>query len=160
MNAAAYLSSQGWEGPNRALQPGGIAKPVLVSRKKDQAGIGRERISLGDTLNHAFDSALKSFDVHGSRKHTPSSTASPQSGLYANFVKAGTMEDRAPKCTEDVKMETVKMDTDERQARKKMRMERRKARAERREDRALRELARKEARRKRESHGESKISKR
>ncbi len=63
MNAAAYLSGQGWKGHGHALKPGGISKPILTSKKTDLNGLGSKGKESDQWWDNIFSKQLQSFDV-------------------------------------------------------------------------------------------------
>ena len=107
MDAFAYLSRQGWRGSGHGLHPGGVKKPLMVSKKSNNYGIGKKKIDAhGDAWwSRVFDAGLKNFDPQspGPGPSVPSGELSlfkaggrKWTGLYDGFVKgkedlAGTM---------------------------------------------------------------------
>lgn len=111
MDAAALLKSQGWRGKGFSLHPTnnsvGLAKPLLLSRNTDGRGIGQKHYTSDQWWLHAFDQKLKGLDT--SQKGAvvqsvtqgkldvivssqPSGKYTGVKGLYASFVRGGTLE--------------------------------------------------------------------
>lgn len=64
MNASAYLKGQGWRGEGFSLDKTdkGLSKPLLVSQKADQSGLGTKKNDFSEQWwNSAFDKSLKSI---------------------------------------------------------------------------------------------------
>lgn len=110
MDAHALLTSQGWRGTGHSLHHTddsiGLARPILVSRKNNNLGIGRKSHVTSDQwwLN-AFDEQLKGLDtskkgvVVQTVQHTKldmiaagTGKYSGAGGLYASFVRGGLLE--------------------------------------------------------------------
>lgn len=69
MNASAYLQAQGWRGSGFSLDRSnrGLSKPLLVSQKTDQTGLGTKRHDFKDQWwTSAFDKSLKSLGTGAS----------------------------------------------------------------------------------------------
>ncbi|KAL9000228.1 MAG: hypothetical protein Q9169_001130 [Polycauliona sp. 2 TL-2023] len=112
MNAAAYLTSQGWRGSGHALHPSGngISKPLLISQKSNTLGVGKKAHDAyaDQWWARAFDDTLKSLNGQSTTKKS-STTAEAEvvkravvptrwsmgGGLYGGFVRGeglrGTM---------------------------------------------------------------------
>ncbi|KAI4276684.1 MAG: hypothetical protein LQ337_002313 [Flavoplaca oasis] len=112
MNAAAYLTSQGWRGSGHALHPDGkgISKPLLVSKKTNVLGVGKKAHDAyaDQWWSRAFDETLSSLNnpttsrkastTDGAKAELPiiaPSRWTTNGGLYGGFVKGqglkGTM---------------------------------------------------------------------
>ena len=112
MNAAAYLTSQGWPGSGHALHPDGrgISKPLLVSKKTNVLGVGKKaQDAYADQWwSRAFDETLSSLNspttykkastTDGAKAELPTVAPSrwtTNGGLYGGFVRGqglkGTM---------------------------------------------------------------------
>ncbi|KAL9640684.1 MAG: hypothetical protein Q9204_000619 [Flavoplaca sp. TL-2023a] len=112
MNAAAYLTSQGWPGSGHALHPDGrgISKPLLVSKKTNVLGVGKKAHDAyaDQWWSRAFDETLSSLNnpttykkastTDGAKAELPiiaPSRWTTNGGLYGGFVKGqglkGTM---------------------------------------------------------------------
>ncbi|KAI9719396.1 MAG: hypothetical protein M1812_003467 [Candelaria pacifica] len=68
MNTSAYLQSQGWLGTGHSLPTSsgtpGLAKPLLVSQKRNLYGVGKKSHVFADQWwKKAFDEGLKGLDV-------------------------------------------------------------------------------------------------
>jgi len=112
MDASALLKSQGWRGKGFSLHPTdngiGLAKPILVSRNKENRGIGQKPHYTSDQWwLDAFDQKLKGLDTSGKKGIVQSVTAGKldvianctgngkytgTSGLYASFVRGEPLE--------------------------------------------------------------------
>ncbi|KAF2454733.1 hypothetical protein BDY21DRAFT_272412, partial [Lineolata rhizophorae] len=94
MDAAAYLKGQGWRGLGYSLdkQDRGIARPLLVSHKKDGLGLGKQKaghaVSSDQWWLQAYDQSLKNA---GTGKETALSQLSGKNAnkpsLYNFFVR-------------------------------------------------------------------------
>ncbi|KAL8898457.1 MAG: hypothetical protein Q9192_002075 [Flavoplaca navasiana] len=112
MNAAAYLTSQGWPGSGHALHPNGkgISKPLLVSKKTNVLGVGKKAHDAyaDQWWSRAFDETLSSLNnpttykkastTDGAKAELPiiaPSRWTTNGGLYGGFVRGqglkGTM---------------------------------------------------------------------
>ncbi len=112
MDAAALLKAQGWRGKGYSLHPTnnaiGLSKPLLLSKNTDGRGIGQKPHYTSDQwwLN-AFDEKLKGLNTSKNGAVVQSVTKgkldvvancsgngkySGASGLYASFVRGGTLE--------------------------------------------------------------------
>jgi nucleolar protein TMA23 len=117
MNAHALLTSQGWRGTGNSLHPTsntiGLSKPLLVSRKDNNNGVGRKQHKTSDMWwMNAFDKSLKGLDTSEEGKVVSRTAAGGLEmvvkggakwvgnggGLYASFVRGeglgGTIEER------------------------------------------------------------------
>lgn len=118
MDAHALLTSQGWRGTGNSLHPTnnaiGLSRPLLVSKKVDNLGIGKKQHRTSDMwwLN-AFDSSLKGLDTSKEGQVTQTVTSGgldmvqkagakwvgSKGGLYASFVRGemlgGTIEEES-----------------------------------------------------------------
>lgn len=112
MDASALLKSQGWRGKGFSLHPTdngiGLAKPILVSRNKENRGIGQKPHYTSDQWwLDAFDQKLKGLDTSGKKGIVQSVTTGKldviancsgngkytgTSGLYASFVRGEPLE--------------------------------------------------------------------
>lgn len=66
MDAIAYLKGQGWRGDGHSLDKRGlgIKKPLLITHKQDQLGLGKKKAAhnLSDQWwMRAFDDSLKTL---------------------------------------------------------------------------------------------------
>jgi hypothetical protein len=66
MNAEAYLRKQGWQGSGHSLDSTGrgIKKPLLISHKQDQLGLGKKKAAHttdDQWWMRAFDASLQSI---------------------------------------------------------------------------------------------------
>lgn len=61
MDANKYLNLYGWE-KGKALNKGGILKPIIFKQKKDQKGIG-SREKVGNYIENVYDNQLKSLKI-------------------------------------------------------------------------------------------------
>ncbi|KAK2625455.1 hypothetical protein QTJ16_004767 [Diplocarpon rosae] len=118
MDAHALLTSQGWRGTGNSLHPTnnsiGLSRPLLVSKKVDNLGIGKKQHRTSDMWwMNAFDSSLKGLDTSKEGKVTQTVTSGgldmvqkagakwvgSKGGLYASFVRGemlgGTIEEIA-----------------------------------------------------------------
>ena len=119
MDAAAYLTSQGWEGHGHALHHSGrgIIKPIAVAQKNNVLGVGKKKhdAHADQWWARAFDETLKGINatkdgatgttdglvVTGAAKQAGSKMRggvhSVENGLYSCFVKGegleGTLEE-------------------------------------------------------------------
>ncbi|KAL8858852.1 MAG: hypothetical protein Q9178_004656 [Gyalolechia marmorata] len=112
MDAAAYLTNQGWRGSGHSLQPNGqgISKPLLVSRKTNVLGVGKKAhdAHADQWWSRAFEETLRSLNGQTTTKrNTTSGEANAKSlgivptrwttngGLHGSFVRGeglkGTM---------------------------------------------------------------------
>ncbi|KAE8450634.1 hypothetical protein EG329_005978 [Mollisiaceae sp. DMI_Dod_QoI] len=110
MDAHALLTSQGWRGTGNSLHPTsntiGLSKPLLVSKKQDNLGIGKKQHRTSDMWwMNAFDSSLKGLDT--SKEGTVVQTITSggldmvtkagakwvgsKGGLYASFVRGESL---------------------------------------------------------------------
>ena len=68
MNASAYLKGQGWRGSGFSLDQTnrGLSKPLLVSHRTDQSGLGTKKNDFSEQwwMNN-FDKSLKAFGGGG-----------------------------------------------------------------------------------------------
>ncbi|KAI4088987.1 MAG: hypothetical protein LQ339_008629 [Xanthoria mediterranea] len=104
MNAAAYLTNQGWPGSGHALHPNGkgISKPLLVSRKANVFGVGKvaHDAQADQWWSKAFEETLRSLNGQDTAKKGATScevdAKSPailstrwttNGGLYGSFVR-------------------------------------------------------------------------
>ncbi|KAJ4366203.1 hypothetical protein N0V83_007838 [Neocucurbitaria cava] len=110
MNADAYLRKQGWKGSGHSLDTTGrgIKKPLLITHKQDQMGLGKKKAAHttdDQWWMRAFDQSLQSI---GTGKESTLSQIRTQGinrgGLYGFFVKgeaiAGTIEDESATTTD------------------------------------------------------------
>ncbi|KAF1955168.1 hypothetical protein CC80DRAFT_493111 [Byssothecium circinans] len=102
MDASAYLVKQGWLGTGHSLDTSGrgIKRPLLISHKQDQLGLGKRKAAHtadDQWWMRAFDESLKNI---GTGKESTLSQVREKGinrgGLYGFFVKgeglAGTVE--------------------------------------------------------------------
>jgi nucleolar protein TMA23 len=106
MDAHALLTSQGWRGSGNSLHPTdnsiGLSKPLLVSRKQNNLGIGKKAHRTSDMWwMNAFDSSLKGLDTSKEGQVVQTVTSGGldmvarggakwvggTGGLYASFVR-------------------------------------------------------------------------
>ncbi len=104
MNAAAYLTNQGWPGSGHALHPNGkgISKPLLVSRKANVLGVGKAAhdAQADQWWSKAFEETLRSLNGQDTAEKGATScevdAKSPailstrwttNGGLYGSFVR-------------------------------------------------------------------------
>ncbi|KAI4237239.1 MAG: hypothetical protein LQ349_002015 [Xanthoria aureola] len=104
MNAAAYLTNQGWPGSGHALHPNGkgISKPLLVSRKANVLGVGKvaHDAQADQWWSKAFEETLRSlngqdtakkgatsFEVDAKSSAILSTRWTTNGGLYGSFVR-------------------------------------------------------------------------
>merc|ERR1712230_235427 len=106
MDAHALLTSQGWRGTGNSLHPTsntiGLSRPLLVSRKVDNLGIGKKQHRTSDMWwMNAFDSSLKGLDTSKDGQVIQTVTSGgldmvqkagakwvgSKGGLYASFVR-------------------------------------------------------------------------
>ena len=108
MDAAAYLTRQGWRGEGYSLDPKnrGIKKRLLVSKKQNQLGVGKKKFDAAadQWWQGALEGALKGLNVAPSvqaaskskpleAKTSPALLANPKwRGLYQSFVRGSTLE--------------------------------------------------------------------
>lgn len=122
MDAHALLTSQGWRGTGNSLHPTsnniGLSKPLLVSQKQDNRGIGKKQHRTSDMWwMNAFDSSLKGLDTSQAGKVVQTNTTGGldmvikggskwvggKGGLYASFVRGeGLHGTLTPESMEDV----------------------------------------------------------
>ncbi|BFZ64050.1 hypothetical protein YB2330_005188 [Saitoella coloradoensis] len=72
-DADAYLKKQGWKGVGNALKEGGLARPILTSKKFDTLGLGKKTkaSAQADTWwDSVFNSQLKNLSVSSSSTGT------------------------------------------------------------------------------------------
>ncbi|CZR55475.1 uncharacterized protein PAC_05363 [Phialocephala subalpina] len=110
MDAHALLTSQGWRGTGNSLHPTsnavGLSRPLLVSKKVDNLGIGKKQHRTSDMWwMNAFDSSLKGLDTstQGTVVQTVTSGGldmvskagakwvGSKGGLYASFVRGESL---------------------------------------------------------------------
>ncbi|KAH7403188.1 hypothetical protein BKA64DRAFT_443123 [Cadophora sp. MPI-SDFR-AT-0126] len=106
MDAHALLTSQGWRGTGNSLHPTsntiGLSRPLLVSKKVDNLGIGKKQHRTSDMWwMNAFDSSLKGLDTSKEGQVIQTVTSGgldmvqkagakwvgSKGGLYASFVR-------------------------------------------------------------------------
>ncbi|PVH75328.1 hypothetical protein DL98DRAFT_518727 [Cadophora sp. DSE1049] len=106
MDAHALLTSQGWRGTGNSLHPTsntiGLSRPLLVSKKVDNLGIGKKQHRTSDMWwMNAFDSSLKGLDTSKDGQVVQTVTSGgldmvqkagakwvgSKGGLYASFVR-------------------------------------------------------------------------
>merc|ERR1711939_316429 len=106
MDAHALLTSQGWRGTGNSLHPTsntiGLSRPLLVSKKVDNLGIGKKQHRTSDMWwMNAFDSSLKGLDTSKDGQVIQTVTSGgldmvqkagakwvgSKGGLYASFVR-------------------------------------------------------------------------
>ncbi|KAL8753199.1 MAG: hypothetical protein Q9199_005213 [Rusavskia elegans] len=121
MNAAAYLTSQGWRGSGHALHPNGkgISKPLLVSKKTNVLGVGKKAHDAyaDQWWSRAIDDTLRSLNgqsitgkVATSNDGDAKSPAigptrwTANGGLYGSFVRGEGL--RGTRSAEQDVMET------------------------------------------------------
>ncbi|KAK9479717.1 hypothetical protein V1514DRAFT_327216 [Lipomyces japonicus] len=93
MNSTTYLTSYGWK-PGTGLKKGSIAKPILVSHKKDKKGLGSKVHDHETWWERVFDGQLQNLDVYSESQNKNSINTTPltirasnNSPLYKKFVK-------------------------------------------------------------------------
>jgi nucleolar protein TMA23 len=157
MDAAALLKSQGWRGKGFSLHPTderiGLAKPLLLSRNKDNRGIGQKPHYTSDQWwLDAFDQKLKGLDTSSGKGIVQSVTKGKldavvqcagngkYAGLYTSFVRGetllGTLSSLEGTATPETAGEEERKTKEERRAR-------RAAKRLRKEEKAKRESAKK-----------------
>ncbi|KAF2476111.1 uncharacterized protein BDR25DRAFT_300908 [Lindgomyces ingoldianus] len=112
MNADAYLKRQGWRGSGHSLDHHGhgIKKPLLISHKRDQLGLGKKSAahSVSDQWwMRAFDESLK--NVGTGQESTLSQvrkTGINRGGLYGFFVRGEGLAGTLPNTEESSAPET------------------------------------------------------
>ncbi|KAK0115563.1 hypothetical protein ONS96_014017 [Cadophora gregata f. sp. sojae] len=106
MDAHALLTSQGWRGTGNSLHPTsntiGLSRPLLVSKKVDNLGIGKKQHRTSDMWwMNAFDSSLKGLDTSKDGQVIQTVTSGgldmvqkagakwvgSKGGLYSSFVR-------------------------------------------------------------------------
>ncbi|KAF1943542.1 hypothetical protein EJ02DRAFT_421182 [Clathrospora elynae] len=110
MNAEAYLRKQGWQGSGHSLDSTGrgIKKPLLISHKQDQLGLGKKKAAHttdDQWWMRAFDQSLQNI---GTGKESTLSQIRTKGinrgGLYGFFVKGeqivGTIQDASAATTD------------------------------------------------------------
>ncbi|CZT04447.1 hypothetical protein WAI453_011501 [Rhynchosporium graminicola] len=126
MDAHALLTSQGWRGTGNSLHPTsntiGLSRPLLVSKKVDNLGIGKKQHRTSDMWwMNAFDSSLKGLDTSKEGQVVQTVTSGgldmvqkagakwvgSKGGLYASFVRGeglgGTIEKKEEESSESGK---------------------------------------------------------
>jgi nucleolar protein TMA23 len=103
MNAESYLRAQGWKGSGHSLDATGrgIKKPLLISHKQDQLGLGKKKAAYttdDQWWMRAYDQSLQSIGTgQESTLDQIRTKGINRGGLYGFFVKgeaiAGTMDD-------------------------------------------------------------------
>ena len=105
MNASALLQAYGWRGTGHSLDATdrGIKKPLLISHKQDQLGLGRKKAAHttdDQWWMRAYDQSLQSIGTGKGEESTLSQIRTKginRGGLYGFFVKgegmAGTIDD-------------------------------------------------------------------
>jgi nucleolar protein TMA23 len=103
MNAESYLRAQGWKGSGHSLDATGrgIKKPLLISHKQDQLGLGKKKAAYttdDQWWMRAYDQSLQSIGTgQESTLDQIRTKGINRGGLYGFFVKGeeikGTMED-------------------------------------------------------------------
>ncbi|KAH9880609.1 hypothetical protein IAQ61_000903 [Plenodomus lingam] len=105
MNADAYLRKQGWKGSGHSLDSTGrgIKKPLLITHKQDQLGLGKKKAAYttdDQWWMRAYDQSLQSI---GTGKEIRTQGIN-RGGLYGFFVKGeaiqGTIEDSSATTTD------------------------------------------------------------
>ncbi|CAA9967033.1 zf-RING-2 domain containing protein [Pyrenophora teres f. maculata] len=110
MNAEAYLRKQGWQGSGHSLDHTGrgIKKPLLITHKNDQLGLGKKKAAHTTDDQwwlRAYDQSLQTI---GTGKDSTLDQVRTQGinrgGLYGFFVKGeqieGTIEDTSATTTD------------------------------------------------------------
>ncbi|KAI4284413.1 MAG: hypothetical protein L6R38_001419 [Xanthoria sp. 2 TBL-2021] len=122
MNAAAYLTSQGWRGSGHALHPNGkgISKPLLVSKKTNVLGVGKKAHDAyaDQWWSRAFDDTLRSLNGQNITGKVATSNEgdakwpaivptrwTANGGLYGSFVRGEGL--RGTRSAEQDVMETA-----------------------------------------------------
>ncbi|KAF1851498.1 uncharacterized protein K460DRAFT_362240 [Cucurbitaria berberidis CBS 394.84] len=110
MNADAYLRKQGWKGSGHSLDSTGrgIRKPLLISHKQDQLGLGKKKAAYttdDQWWMRAFDESLQSIGTGKESTLDQIRTKGiNRGGLYGFFVKGeaikGTIEDESATTTD------------------------------------------------------------
>ncbi|KAI9171776.1 Protein TMA23 [Paramyrothecium foliicola] len=176
MNAHALLTSQGWRGIGHSLHKTddsiGLAKPILVSKKNGNKGLGQKQHFTSDQWwMNAFDEQLKGLDTSKKGKVVQTVTngrmnAIEKQGLgkwslYASFVRGGFLEGTISKLVADTSSQDSSSDgSDAKETKKKSkkskspdetpeeRRARKEAKRKRKEERAVRRAARRERKKK------------
>lgn len=114
MDAAAYLTNQGWRGDGHALHHSGrgITKPIYISQKANVLGVGKKQhdAHADQWWARAFDDTLKGLnttnnDATGKTEGIAFGSGAQalqmvgiggakwvgQGGLYSNFVRGGSL---------------------------------------------------------------------
>lgn len=163
MDAAALLKSQGWRGKGFSLHPTddkiGLAKPLLLSRNKDNRGIGQKPHYTSDQWwLDAFDQKLKGLDTSSGKGIVQSVTKGKldavvqcagngkYAGLYTSFVRGETLVGTLSSLEGTATPETVEEEREtkeERRTRRAAKRLRKEEKAKRKEERAKRKAAKK-----------------
>jgi nucleolar protein TMA23 len=92
MNAEQYLRNQGWQGSGHSLDSTGrgIKKPLLISHKTDQLGLGKKKAAHttdDQWWMRAFDASLQSIGTGKEvRRHVTCVYARGEGDCEANLL--------------------------------------------------------------------------
>ncbi|MCJ1333967.1 hypothetical protein MMC10_010674 [Thelotrema lepadinum] len=93
MDSSAYLMHHGWRGKGNSLHPSGrgIKKPLSVSRKVDNSGVGKKKIDVqaDQWWARAFDAGLEGLKLGNSESSVAHSTSTNKRLGDLALVKAG-----------------------------------------------------------------------
>ena len=111
MDSSAYLMRHGWQGKGNSLHPSGrgIKKPLSVSRKANNFGIGKKKVDVqaDQWWARAFDAGLEGLKLGTSKVSSDQNTSTSQrlgdlalvkvgarkwAGLFDGFVKGDGLE--------------------------------------------------------------------
>ncbi|KAF4760427.1 hypothetical protein HAV15_006507 [Penicillium sp. str.  len=160
MDAQAYLIKHGWSGPGNPLNPNkrpgahsglGLTRPLLVSRKANNHGVGKKTTKTRRTNDALKGVGNDSFEANSARENNALT-----SELYRHFVRgdglAGTLEGNDKKkdesgtftSTSKSKRKRENEDEGDRKARKLAKAARKVEKAERKEARRVKRAAKAE----------------
>jgi nucleolar protein TMA23 len=96
MDTATYLRSRGWKGTGHSLNNGAtsLAKPILVSSKRDQLGVGKQKASqrVSDQWwMRAFDTSLAGLDVSNKNEDGSGTITVTQTAGSTNILQSVSM---------------------------------------------------------------------
>ncbi|KAG5638710.1 hypothetical protein H0H81_010692 [Sphagnurus paluster] len=63
LDGHSYLVSQGWTGKGTGLRQGAISRPLAIPKKKNLAGLGKDRDEAFPFWDHLFSAAAKSIQL-------------------------------------------------------------------------------------------------